>query len=309
MSYSKFFKQSPNYTPASQVSSVWGRPRTFEAIAIHWWDDPARHPSFEGVIATLTNPTRQASAHYVAEKGRVAQLVREADASWATNSANPFTISIECNPRQLQGDYETIAELISDIWKRHGKLPLVPHRKYAQTTCPGTYSLSKLESLAEGYFAPKPPKLPADLVYEKLAKTTTFTTNASPTYLWDVTGSKWSDFKSVKTFSRGEDIDIYGKIIHPLGSVYLLTAYSFLNQTDTGFNQVDMLEKKAPVPPEPVENPVVPPVPPQNDSTDEDSVAGGDRIGKVEKQLGLIKLFLLKLRELINAIFGKTGDK
>ena len=92
---------SPNYTPASRVQATWGVPRTFKAIAIHWWGDPNQGPTYEGVIATLCNPNRGASAHFVATGTgrRVAQLVNLADASWATNSANPYTISIECDPR------------------------------------------------------------------------------------------------------------------------------------------------------------------------------------------------------------------
>ena len=48
---------SPNYTPESQVYATWGRGRTVEAIAIHWWGDPNTGPTYEGVIAyyaTLT---------------------------------------------------------------------------------------------------------------------------------------------------------------------------------------------------------------------------------------------------------------
>lgn len=58
---------SPNYTP--------GRPYGIACIVIHWWDDPAKHPTFNGVISTLCSKSRGASANYVAEAGRVACIV------------------------------------------------------------------------------------------------------------------------------------------------------------------------------------------------------------------------------------------
>jgi len=141
---------SPNYTAASQTQSVWGQPRVIKAIAIHWWGDPNTGPTYEGVIATLCNPNRGASAHYVATGTgrRVACLVSPSENSWATNSANPWTISIECDPRCRDEDYDVVAELISQIRDAYGDLPLVPHRQFVATACPGNYDLNRLDQLA-----------------------------------------------------------------------------------------------------------------------------------------------------------------
>lgn len=142
---------SPNYTPANQVQAGWGRPRTIEVEAIHWWGDPNTNPSFEGVIATLCNPSRQASAHFVATGTgrRVACLVDLENASWATGPANPFSISIECDPRCRDEDYDVVAELIAELRAIYGNLPLVPHRQYMQTACPGNYDLNRLDAIAK----------------------------------------------------------------------------------------------------------------------------------------------------------------
>lgn len=141
---------SPNYTPKAQTRSVWGRDRIITAIAIHWWGDPNTNPTYEGVIATLCNPSRGASAHYVATGTgrRVACLVSPEDNSWATNSANPYTISIECDPRCRNEDYDVVAELIASIRSAYGDLPLVPHRQFVATQCPGNYSLEELDRRA-----------------------------------------------------------------------------------------------------------------------------------------------------------------
>lgn len=141
---------SPNYTPKSQTRAVWGKDRNIQAIAIHWWGDPNTNPTFEGVVATLLNPARQASAHFVATGTgrRVACLVSPEDNSWATNSANPTTISIECDPRCRPEDYDVVAELIADIRSAYGNLPLVPHRQFVATQCPGNWDLNALSNLA-----------------------------------------------------------------------------------------------------------------------------------------------------------------
>lgn len=142
---------SPNFTAAADAPKVWGRARTVDAIAIHWWGDPNTNPSYNGVINGLCSPTRGASAHFVATgtNRSVAQLVNLADASWATNSANPYTISIECDPRCRDEDYDVVAEVIAQIWDAYGYKPLVPHRQFNATTCPGNYDLARLEALAK----------------------------------------------------------------------------------------------------------------------------------------------------------------
>ncbi len=133
-----------------------GRPYGINAITIHWWDDPAvRRPSFETVINLFVTGSRQTSAHYVAEAGRVACLVAPGDRAWACgdginvgSGGNDKSISIECNWRQSDGDYDTIAQLIADLRKTYGDLPLKPHRNWTNTDCPGTYDLARLDRLA-----------------------------------------------------------------------------------------------------------------------------------------------------------------
>lgn len=119
-------------------------------IVIHWWGDPNTHPTFEGVISTLCNPARQASAHYVAEEGRVACIVDPDLKSWATGPANGYTISIECNPRHTDADYQTIGELVHDIRATYGNLPLRRHRDFMSTACPGDYDLDRIDRIANG---------------------------------------------------------------------------------------------------------------------------------------------------------------
>lgn len=141
---------SPNYTPASQTASTWGVNRQLKEIAVHWWNAPGAGATFEGVVGGFLRPGGL-SAHFVATGNgrRAACLVSPSDNSWATGPGNPYTISIECDPAQTDQDYDTIGELIADIRSAYGaNLPLVPHSKYVNTRCCGTYDLGRLDAVA-----------------------------------------------------------------------------------------------------------------------------------------------------------------
>lgn len=148
MSY-KFETQwdSPNFSVGNS-----GR----KMIILHWWDDPAKNPSYEGVINTLCNPSRGASAHFVATgtDRRVACLVDLNNTAWHAGTSNPATnpnpisIGIECDPRCRPEDYDVVAELIANIRSAFGDIPLRRHSDFVATTCPGNWDLVKLDALA-----------------------------------------------------------------------------------------------------------------------------------------------------------------
>lgn len=300
---------SPNFTPNAKVKSAYGRARTIEAIAIHWWDDPSRNPSFEGVISTLVNPARQASAHFVATGTgrRVACLVNIPDASWATNNANPFTISIECDPRCRAEDYDVIAELIAELRREYGPLPLEPHNKYKKTTaCPGNYDLKRLSAEADKKVAGAsfgtstgkpvvikppvvtPPPVSSTPQYAPIYNATSYVANKD-TNLYDFVAKK-----NVKAFGVGSVIDIVAQAVID-GKTYLMTAYSYNGgniKATTGFLSTDM-EVKAPTPnPEPVE-PVEPPKVPTPE----------DRIGDIAKRVGVVESILKSITDFLDKIF------
>lgn len=129
---------------------------SLDEIIIHWWDAPEKNPSYEGTIATLCNPARQASAHYVATGTgrRVACLVSPDDTAWHAGTSNPATnpnphsIGIECDPRCRDEDYDVVAELIADIRSAYGNLPLKRHSDFVATRCPGNWDLARLDALS-----------------------------------------------------------------------------------------------------------------------------------------------------------------
>lgn len=147
MSYKLEWRASPNFTPGSQTKAVYGRPRSIEAGAGHWWNTPEAGARHDGIVSIFLNPARQAAAHAVVSAGRVTEMVRAGDTAWCTNNANPFTYAIELDPRVMyrwqsasaankalaNQIFETVAEYIAD--KRYHNLPWYPHKKWWSTQC------------------------------------------------------------------------------------------------------------------------------------------------------------------------------
>ncbi|WP_353708981.1 N-acetylmuramoyl-L-alanine amidase [Cellulosimicrobium sp. ES-005] len=151
---------SPNFTPAAKCRARFGQPRTVESITIHWWGDPATKPSFDGVVSHLCRRAGTSSAHYVIDAGRAACIVDPDDAAWHAGSrtGNATSIGLELDPRATDDVYATAAEVIADLRRTYGDLPLVPHKHWKNTACPGVFDLARLDSLARGVATPAPAK-------------------------------------------------------------------------------------------------------------------------------------------------------
>ena len=267
------FRQSPNYTPAGQTRAVYGSDPSRNEGAGHWWDDPSRFPSFSGVVATLLNPARQASAHDVVGDGVVQPMVRKEDTSWCTGNANAFTYSIETDPQIIYrwragGDkakanriYETLCERIADV-SMHDKV-WRPHKFWNAGTACNPIEWAEVMAHAKEIWrnkygapttpTPQPPAN-ANIAWEKLPSPVEYVANKQPTKLWNFNQTGWGGFgNGVKDFNQGDRITIYGKATNrTLGSVYLVTEYSFNNKITNGFNQTDLTQYVAPQPPTPV---------------------------------------------------------
>lgn len=111
------------------------RPRYI--VIHHWGADGQTHSGVVDFFATRA----ETSAHYVASAGRVTCLVACSNTAYhaGTWQANIESIGIECRPEMTPGDLETIAELIADIRRSYGYLPLRGHRDIVPTECPGRY--------------------------------------------------------------------------------------------------------------------------------------------------------------------------
>lgn len=132
------------------------RQKKITSITIHWWGDPnhfgdaARDGDPERVANYLCRKNGDSSAHYVVTAGEVWCIVDPDNIAWHAGywPANETSIGIECDADRQEGTYETVAELIAELRDIYGNLPLVPHRQWQSTQCPGTWDLGKLDRMA-----------------------------------------------------------------------------------------------------------------------------------------------------------------
>lgn len=145
-------RDSPNYSTPSSYRQLTGWARQIKGITIHHWDDPAKNPTFTSTVNYLCREGGNTSAHIVATgtNRQVAWIVDAANVAWhaGSNQGNAETIGIECDPRCRDEDYDVVAEVIADIWKAYGVLPLYPHKHWYNTSCPGNWDLNRLNKLA-----------------------------------------------------------------------------------------------------------------------------------------------------------------
>lgn len=127
-------------------------------IVIHHWNDPKTPGTLAGTVSWLCNRAARVSAHYVVSGSSIYRLVPENRRAWHAAGGNDDSIGIECDPRQQDSTYASVAALVREIRGRHGDLPLVRHRdvKGSSTACPGTYDLARIDRLARSGSAPAP---------------------------------------------------------------------------------------------------------------------------------------------------------
>jgi hypothetical protein len=131
----------PNFDPGRPYGDPLG------IVLHHWGVDGQSH---DGVVAYLTRPNGNTSAHYVASGGRVTQLTHDYDRAWHCYGNNARTIGIECRPECDAADFETVAQLIAAIRDEWGDLSLSGHQDHYATACPGRWQarLAELDARA-----------------------------------------------------------------------------------------------------------------------------------------------------------------
>lgn len=119
---------------------------------------------FSGSVATLQNPSRESSAHYVIEEDNVAQLVNEGNTAWHCGNSwyNWRSIAYEMvgwdGHPPTKGTLDTTAGLMAQASRDYfGGAPLVLgqnvmlHKMVASTRCPGESDINYLIAKANEY--------------------------------------------------------------------------------------------------------------------------------------------------------------
>lgn len=239
----------------------WVGGNTIKSLVIHWWGDPKNNPTADGVVNWLCNPASQVSAHFVitGTGRRVWQLVADNDRAWHAMNGNNYTLGLELDPRCRNEDYDVAAEVIADLWRYYGKLPLQRHSDWVATACPGNYDLGRLQREAEAKLNPPKPAPVTQPVpaAEKLPKKLEFTAKLDKTSVWKLETNP--NYQAATTLKKGDKFIAYGQIKFN-NAIYYVTEYSFNKGLKNGVNVVD-LEAVKPITPPPTPTPTPEPEP------------------------------------------------
>mgnify|MGYP000888570623 CR=1 FL=1 len=258
MSYQLNWVPSPNFTPGNQTQAAYGRPRSIDGGAGHWWNTPELAGSHDGIVSYMANPARQAAPHAVLSAGRVTEMVRPWDTAWCTSNANPYTYAIEIDPRimyrwgygnpsQAQRDlgnqiFETLCEYIAD--KGYHNLPWKPHNVWAPGTACNPLNYGEIMARAKQIWndknAPKPKEWEANL---KTINPVTLYAIDDSTPLRNLANVT----QVIKNFNAGTPFEIFAET-RVNGYRYLLTRYAYENKTGQGFDEYELKPADPPKP-------------------------------------------------------------
>ena len=145
-----------NYT---KNRKEWGVDKISE-ICIHYM---AGNCSIETLGDIWQTPGRNGSSTYgIGSDGRIACYVDENDIAWCNSnwesnkrSASIETANLQPSPEVTEAALNSLIKLVADIAKRNGMGTLVKgqnvtwHSMYTDTSCPGSYLLSKMDYIVE----------------------------------------------------------------------------------------------------------------------------------------------------------------
>lgn len=103
----------------------------------HWWDDPEKNPTHDGVVDYLKR-TNNLSANYVTSEGRVTLMVPLNRLAYTTGSRNPYGWKTENDPALTDGGYLVMGFLHYLVEKLNPKLSgeqIRLHSEFTSTSC------------------------------------------------------------------------------------------------------------------------------------------------------------------------------
>lgn len=297
------------YHTPTEARAYYGR-YSRDGVTWHWWNSPnlvtdADHDNICNYI--LGKASRgEGSVNYVLSNNKITLLVNPDNVAWASQSGNPTTVSVELSPHLNAEGYKKAGWLFNELEGRYGKI--LQHKKHSDwfgTACPGTIDVPRIAAEANkwktGGYNPKPAPVPVPPPTTPLITEWTlwkdggmYVANKQPTQMFDLSkATSWDTIKSVKTFNKGDQIEIAGSFKNTkLNRVYYVTRYSFDRKIASGFNPVDL---DIYVPPRPVPVPPTVPVEPTKPPV----------VEQVDPDRNAIIAFLTLLRDMITGFLAK----
>lgn len=243
------------FYPAHSSNQTKGRIKPIKHITVHHsagWEQTLRY--------LWADPNRDGSSHFwVGNKaGHLEQYVDTDDTAWTNGNwySNNESITIEVRG-DWRGYYDTqtllnLRELLKKLRKAYPNTTITYHKDVSDkfTLCPADlkdkgYAKAQWDEVTKwlnsnGSPAPTPTPPSSKITYKKITpKRIRLIRTAS---LWDFNFTDWSKAKAIKTYQKGEIIDVVAEATNALGGKYLMTAYSYNNgnvRATNGFNVVD----------------------------------------------------------------------
>ena len=247
-----------------------------DGVTVHWWGDGTGASNHDNIVNYLLNNAAKgiSSVNYVVSDNKITMSVNPDNVAWTSQGGNATTIGIEFQPTLNAEGYKKGGWLIWQLEQRYGKsMRLYPHNYWNSTQCPGTISIDRLvqetNKWASGGYnsapAPTPTPRPTPAPTPEIVGVTfagitpaTYVANKQPTNLYQVNKGAWNSIGVVKTFNKGDKIDIAGVVKNStLKGEWYVTKYSLDSKIPNGFSKADLDLYVAPVPtPPPAVEPV-----------------------------------------------------
>lgn len=138
--------------------------KAYDYIVMHW----SVTTNLQSVDNEVLNPSREMSYHYAIDKNEVHHYVDTANTAWHAGvfdiNQRSIGICIVAGPNYpyVDQDYETTAQLIAEMFRKHGRMQIKGHKDFKATECPGNLDLSRIQRRVDEILNPVPQPDPKD---------------------------------------------------------------------------------------------------------------------------------------------------
>ena len=133
------------FTPA-EARAYYGR-YDRHGITWHWWGDGTGASNHDNIVNYMLAGAERGekSVNHVLSDNKITLVVGPDNVAWTSQSGNPVSVSVECQPTLGGEGYKKAGWLASEIAGRYGgDRAYYGHNYWYSTACPGTISLDRI---------------------------------------------------------------------------------------------------------------------------------------------------------------------
>lgn len=228
-------------------------------ITWHWWGDGTGASNHDNIVNYMLRGAEagEKSVNYVLSDNKITYLVNPDNVAWTSQSGNPVSVSVECQPTLGAEGYKKAGWLAKELAERYnGDRTYYPHNYWFGTQCPGTISLDRIRQEEDKWqrgeynaVDPVPPPLPIWQFVPQVGKATVTGTVGDGLYVLE---EPKLTSAPVTTVNEGTVMEFVGYVING-DAVNGITKW-WKNAYGNYFSAAYALEN---VSPPPVQEPVV----------------------------------------------------